>query len=243
MKKIFILLFIAFTTVASAQKGDIYVVAIGISNYQNLSDLRLPDKDAKDIAELYKTHTNYVILLTGKYATNVKIFQSLKDQFSRAKEEDTIIFSFSGHGYPGGICPFDMTRNGDKGISFREIHHILKQSRAKRKIIFADACFSGGIRTNTSTSNQAQTEADVLLLLSSRSNEVSIEGPLMANGFFTTYLLRGLRGGADTDKNRLITAKELFQFVSQGVKKRSNDQQHPVMWGKFDDNYVIMNWK
>jgi uncharacterized caspase-like protein len=64
----------------------------------------------------------------------------------------------------------------------------------------------------------------------------------MVNGVFTTYLLRGLRGGADSDGDRKITAKELFKFVSHDVKERSKDKQHPVMWGKFDDDYVLMDW-
>ena len=64
----------------------------------------------------------------------------------------------------------------------------------------------------------------------------------MQNGFFTTFLLRGLRGGADVDRNRKITAKELFKFVSEGVKEKSKDKQHPVMWGKFSDDYTIMDW-
>ena len=64
----------------------------------------------------------------------------------------------------------------------------------------------------------------------------------MMNGVFTTFLLRGLRGGADVDLNRKITAKELFHFVNKGVRERSKEKQHPVMWGKFDDNYVLMDW-
>ena len=226
-----------------AQKGDIYVVSVGISDYQTISDLTLPEKDAKSIAELYKTQTKNVILITGKYATKARILKSLKDQFARADEQDMIVFAFSGHGYPGGVCPYDMSAK-DEGISYREIRDILKQSRAKRKIIFADACFSGGIRGgNNSTSHQMQGDSEVLLFLSSRGGETSIESPFMVNGFFTTYLLRGLRGGADADRNRKITAKELFLFVSQGVKERSKDQQHPVMWGRFDDDEVLMDWK
>lgn len=225
-----------------AQKGDIYVVSVGISNYQTISDLTLPEKDAKSIAELYKTQTRNVILITGKYATKARIMKSLKDQFSRAKEDDMIVFAFSGHGYPGGICPYDMSAKDESGISYREIRSLLKQSRAKRKIIFADACFSGGIRSNISSHHQSYQDSDVLLFLSSRGRETSIESPFMVNGFFTTYLLRGLRGGADVDRNRKITAKELFLFVSQGVKERSKDQQHPVMWGRFDDNEVLMDW-
>lgn len=227
----------------SVGKGDVYVVSVGISDYQNISDLVLPEKDAKSIAELYKTQTKNVILITGKYATKARILKSLKDQFSRAKEEDMIVFSFSGHGYPGGICPFDMSSKKESGITYREIQHILKQSRAKRKIIYADACFSGGLRgSSVSENSYTHQDTDVLLFLSSRGGETSIESPFMVNGFFTTYLLRGLRGGADTDRNKKITARELFLFVSQGVKERSKDKQHPVMWGKFDDNYVLMDW-
>ena len=245
MKRFWIFLVVSCCMLANAMcigKGDIYVVSVGIANYQNISGLVLPEKDAKAIAELYKTQTKNVILITGKYATKARILKSLKDQFSRAKEEDMIVFSFSGHGYPGGICPFDMSAKDDSGVSYREIRNILKQSRAKRKIIFADACFSGGLRNNASAHHQNHNDADVLLFLSSRGGETSIESPFMLNGFFTTYLLRGLRGGADTDRNRKITAKELFLFVSQGVKERSKDQQHPVMWGKFDDDYVLMDW-
>ena len=246
MKRFLAFLLFAFYLVLcswSAGKGDVYVVSVGVSDYQNISDLVLPEKDAKSIAELYKTQTKNVILITGKYAIKARILKSLKDQFSRAKAEDMIVFTFSGHGYPGGICPFDMSANKESGITYREIQHILKQSRAKRKIIYADACFSGGLRGGTATEHSyAHQDTDVLLFLSSRGGETSIESPFMVNGFFTTYLLRGLRGGADTDRNKKITAKELFLFVSQGVKERSKDKQHPVMWGHFDDNYVLMDW-
>ena len=81
-----------------------------------------------------------------------------------------------------------------------------------------------------------------MLFLSSRENEVSIESPSMKNGFFTTCLQRGLRGGADINRDRIITAKELFEFVSLGVKKLSRDKQHPVMRCKFSDSMPVMIW-
>ena len=245
MKRCLIFLLVSWCLLIAsvlAQKGDIYVVSVGIADYQTISDLTLPEKDAKAIAELYKTQTKNVILITGKYATKARVLKSLKDQFGRAKEQDMIVFAFSGHGYPGGVCPYDMSAKNESGVSYREIRSILKQSRAKRKIVFADACFSGGIRSNASNNHQAHQDSDVLLFLSSRGGETSIESPFMVNGFFMTYLLRGLRGGADADRNRKITAKELFLFVSQGVKERSKDQQHPVMWGRFDDDEVLMDW-
>ena len=64
----------------------------------------------------------------------------------------------------------------------------------------------------------------------------------MQNGYFTEYLKKGLRGNADVNKDRTITAKELFDFVHNGVSKISSEKQHPVMWGNFDDNMPVMKW-
>lgn len=245
MKRLLLaLLLLCLAILPTIAKGDIYVVAVGISDYRTINDLTLPEQDTKDIARLYKTKTKNVILLTGRYATKTRILKSLRDQFSRAKEDDMIVFSFSGHGYQGGICPYDMTMQQSSGITYKEIRGILKQSRARRKVIFADACFSGGLRGgSTQNPPSMDNDSNVLLFLSSRSGETSIESPFMVNGFFTTYLLRGLRGGADTDRNRMITAKELFDFVHTGVVDKSQGRQYPVMWGRFDDSMVLMDWR
>lgn len=111
--------------------------------------------------------------------------------------------------------------------------------------MFVDACRSGGMRVDETTIQGAVTaakNANVMLLLSSRNTENSIERRGMQNGFFTTYLQKGLRGNADANRDRVITAKELFNFIHQGVSQISGGKQHPVMWGKFDDNMPIMKW-
>ena len=248
MKRLLLLiLFVCatITSVSSKSIGKIYVVSVGISDYKNIQDLNLPEQDAKDIANLYKTKTKHVILITGRYATKSRILQSLRDQFDRANENDMVVFSFSGHGFQGGICPYDMSEQFSSGITFQEIRSILKQSRAKCKVIFADACFSGGMRENSNhnISHLNNDNSNILLFLSSRGGESSIESPFMANGLFTTYLIRGLRGGADYNFDKKITAKELFNFVHNEVVEKSNSNQHPVMWGQFDDNWILMDWR
>ena len=80
-----------------------------------------------------------------------------------------------------------------------------------------------------------------MFFLSSRTNEESKESPYK-NSLFTIYLERGLRGGADFNRDRQITARELYDFVHKGVVDTSNGKQHPVMWGKFDDNMTIIKW-
>ena len=56
-------------------------------------------------------------------------------------------------------------------------------------------------------------------------------------------LVRALKGGADVNRDRVITAKELFSAVSKGVKELSDNRQHPVMWGNFPDDMPVMVWK
>jgi hypothetical protein len=80
-----------------------------------------------------------------------------------------------------------------------------------------------------------------MFFLSSRTNEESKESPFK-NSLFTIFLERGLRGGADTDRNRIITAREIYNFVHKGVIEASGNKQHPVMWGKFDNNMTIIKW-
>ena len=78
-----------------------------------------------------------------------------------------------------------------------------------------------------------------MFFLSSRSNEKSQEWYGHPNSLFTTYLLAALRGAADSNGDRTITAVELFTYVHGQLNARSS-KQHAVMWGNFDRNMPVM---
>lgn len=235
------LLSLAFVATYVANAA-LYVVSVGINDYRYINDQHLCKNDARIISDLFLNHTSNVALLTDGDATKVNILHNLRTQFGRARKGDTVIFYFSGHGYDNGFCPYDMRNFNSAGLSYAEIAEVMRSCNASKKIIMADACLSGGMRQSGRTQSRPATGNNVMLFLSSRSNENSIETPFMKNGFFTTYLNRGLRGAADTNRDRDITALELFNYVSSNVRKISNDEQHPVMWGKFDDNMSIIHW-
>lgn len=112
-------------------------------------------------------------------------------------------------------------------------------------MVFADACYSGAMRQskrNAKVKSNVNKTSNVMFFFSCRSNELSIETSKMTNGFFTYALQHGLRGGADKNRDRIITAKELFGYVSAKVKQKSANRQHPVMWGNFSDNMPVMRW-
>lgn len=80
-----------------------------------------------------------------------------------------------------------------------------------------------------------------MLYMSSRANEYSwgIQGA--SRSFFMNRLLQGLEGGADNNGDNKVTARELFNFVNRWVIADSDGAQHPQMYGKFDDDMVIVN--
>lgn len=221
-----------------------YLVSVGIADYSGfptkMKNLRLPAKDAQAIVNIYSRNTSvdYSILLDDK-ATKDRIIRAIKKVFNMASENDIVLFFFSGHGYAGGFCAYDGI------LSYAEVRKAMAQSKCRNKMMFVDACRSGGMRIDGKVSQNAVNatkKANVMLFLSSRNNESSIERADMQNGFFTTYLQKGLRGNADADRDRTITAKELYDFVHSGVSKISGGKQHPVMWGNFNRDMIVMKW-
>lgn len=231
-------------TVAFGANARVYLVSVGVGDYSKFpskaNNLRLPTKDAETIVDLYSKNASvdYSLLLDEK-ATKDRIVRAIKKVFNKASENDLVIFYFSGHGYPGGLCAYDGT------IGYNEVRKAMAESKSKNKMMFIDSCRSGGMRVDESAAQGAVTaakNANVMLFLSSRNNEDSLERRDMQNGLFTTYLQKGLKGNADTNRNRVITAKELFDYVYSGVVQISKGKQHPVMWGNFNDNMIVMKW-
>ena len=235
------LIIVFLLTSSTLLQAKVYLVSVGITDYPGTSmDLTLPAKDAETITWLYSKNTNVeYIQLLNEQATMQNVTSSMRKTFAKASTDDIVVLFFSGHGYPGGFVAYDGQ------LTYTQVRKAMASSKCKNKMIFADACFSGKIRTNGNSSQsslQAAKKANVMLFLSSRSNETSIERRGMQNGFFTTYLQKGLRGGADANRDRIITARELYDYVHKGVIEISHDKQHPVMWGKFSDNMPVMTW-
>ncbi|MFI3295391.1 MAG: caspase family protein [Rikenellaceae bacterium] len=239
MKK-FLSLIITILLSVTLNAQNIYLVAVGVADYPGTdSDLSYTVKDAQLIKSLFEKNKNAKsVLLTNSQATKTNLLRQMQITFANAKAEDIVVLFFSGHGYEGGLCTY-----GDY-TSYEEIKKVISKSKAMNKVIFADACYSGTLREtqNTSANSAPIKDLNVLLFLSSRSNETSLESSSVGNGFFTTFLNRGLRGNADSNKDRIITAKELFMFVNQGVVNYSKGKQHPVMWGRFEDDMPVMVW-
>jgi uncharacterized caspase-like protein len=214
-----------------------YIVCVGVSDYPGTNmDLRVSAGDSRTIYKIFLRNGNSeAVCVSDSLASFKRVSELIDSTFSKAKTEDVVIFYFSGHGFPGGLFFFDTH------VYYEDIFNLLKKSKARNKVIFADACYSGKMRKEDSKKDQSLSDTNVMFFLSSRSQERSSE-TIFNNSLFTLYLERALRGGADYNRDRIITARELFDFVHQGVTKESMGFQHPVMWGKFNAKMPIIKW-
>lgn len=232
LKVMFVWLFVYAVPV----QAKVYLVSVGIADYPGTKhDLRVSDQDANTIAKVFNaTKDASVRVLVNGNATQGALLSTMHTAFTNAQSDDTVILYFSGHGTPGAIVCHD----GE--LTYQHIFKMLKGCKASKKIIVADACYAGKMRTTRQQSSNYNSQS-VMLFLSSRANEPSQETKFK-NSLFTIFLERGLRGGADTNKDRRISARELYDFVHKGVTEASGNKQHPVMWGKFDNNMTVIKW-
>lgn len=214
-----------------------YIVCVGIQDYPGTeNDVYLCAKDAKTIQWLFQTNGNAeTTLLTNEKATRTNIVQAMRQLFAKAGPTDAVILFYCGHGSPRSLFTYD----GD--LSYESLWKEFDASKASRRFAFINACFSGTMRQNFDHSYLK--DKSVMFFLAARSNEQALEISTMKNGLFTAYLQQGLRGSADVNRDRIITAKELYDYVSKKVIERSEGKQHPVMWGKFSDDVPVMTWK
>jgi uncharacterized caspase-like protein len=67
--------------------------------------------------------------------------------------------------------------------------------------------------------------------------EVSIELQELGHGIFTYYLVNGLKGAADLNRDGIISLQELYEYVEVQVTATSRavgGNQHPVMKGEIE---------
>ena len=85
----------------------------------------------------------------------------------------------------------------------------------------------------------AEAAPGTALIMSSKSNETSLESKGLRQGVFSHYLIRGLKGEADRNKDRYVDISELFRFVSQNVQNYTGSQQSPMIEGDYDPEMPV----
>ena len=209
-----------------------FAIVVGVSNYLDGNNLKYADDDASLIYQnMNSAFSNElkggrITLLLNEKANVYNIKNALQTILNQANENDYIVFYFSGHGSPGAFCAYDGL------LQHKDVKDIFVNSKAKYKLCVADACFSGSISNTQIVSNYTDLHHDrICVLMSSKSNQTSIEFSGINQGIFSYYFVKGMHGKADLNQDKYVTVGELFVYVKKMVSIDTQNKQVPVVYG------------
>lgn len=242
--------------------GKTYALLVGISNYKKSElSLQFAESDASVFSRLLATPRlgglppDSILLLTDAKATTAAVRNGFQDFLKRrAGKNDTVILLIAGHGTvetPGNKNAYILTYDADPqdlnstALPMAELQSLFAEQlkNVGRVILFVDVCKAGTIGTihNTSVNSDVQklgdAEGDLFGLAASRPKEVSLEGPEFGGGHgaFSYFVIKGLDGAADENKDGVVDANELIKYVSDQVASATGNKQHPREFGTYDN--------
>jgi len=249
-----------------------WAIIIGVSDYKDsrIPTLRYASRDAKSFYKWVispdggKYSPSMVKLLLDKDATGKNIRNALFIWLKQAIQEDVVMIYFAGHGSPESpnspnnlfLLPYDSLYDeiATSGFPMWDIETALKRFiKAKKVVVIADACHSGGVGQpfdvarrasraigvnpiSSGFQNLSQIGDGVCVISASDDKQFSQESKNWGGGHgaFTYFLLEGLKGSADYNRDTIVTLGELIPFLSEKVRRATKNSQSPTVSGKFD---------
>jgi hypothetical protein len=237
---------ITITRKGEVPKPNLYVLAMGISDYPGDMKLRYAGSDATLLANAFKTRCKGVFanieirILTDKKATKKGMQEGLDWLASKMTAKDVGIVSFSGHGTrdPDGkfyLVPVDINERDPFHTCFAgDEFKIRLDNMPGRLVAILDACHSGDVaervRPPVSSDSLVQDlsseDSGVVVMCASLGREYASESNQSKAGFFTLGLVEGLEGWGDVDEDGTIYINELDMFTHARVHQLSHGQQN-----------------
>lgn len=225
--------------------------------------LRFAHRDAEELAAFLRSPrgggfpSNHIKLLLNQDATVSAIRTAIGTWLVRSAEPDDVIYIFfAGHGIvEGDNDGYLLAHDSDPqnlyatALQVAELDRIITQRlHARIVVLMADACHAGQIGWASRGEPTARalitnyldevgkSGAGVFRLLASRANERSFEDSRWGGGHgaFTHFLLEGLKGKGDRDKDGFVRVGELLDYLSEVVPEETRALQHPRFAGSVD---------
>jgi len=223
------------------------VIAIGLSATltQQIPSRKYAAQDAEAVAKYFQTlggvPSSNIALLTDRTATSAHIEKTLREWLpARSTKDGIVIIYVSGQAMvsPRGeimLVPYDGTKIPTSLYRLSTLESVLTKLSPQQAILIFDG------RTSPIV-DQAKTPAtprwdldgeNTIRLIAVEGLAAGVEDDAHRHGLFTYYLLRGLRGEADTNRDGKISLGEVSGFVRQKVAWASKSQfsttQRPQM--------------
>ncbi len=243
---------------------DAVAIIIGIADYKNLPRADYANDDARvfyDYAiRAFGIKPENIKLLVDADADEVGIYRAFKTWLpSRVRPSTDVYVYYSGHGLPtaDGQGLYVLPQRADRdfveetAIKQAEINAAIQAAKPKSVTIFLDACYSGQARTGETllaSARPVSLKAEIAefpkgftVITASRGDQLSSSSLELKHGIFSFYLMRGLEGDADANKDGRITTGEMQAYLAANVARQAammNRLQEPQLIG--DANRVLV---
>lgn len=225
--------------------ANTYAIVVGISKYENSAlSLEYADRDAKAFADYLQSTAggnvpaSNVILLLNENATYPAIYNALDSLLGVCKKDDLVYFYFSGHGdvenntiYKlGFLLSYNTPRTNyiNNAVRIDDLNDFANTLSVKvnaKVILITDACHSGKLAGNDYrgtflVGDQLRTvQNKEIRITSCAPDQLSAEdaGWGGGRGVFSYYLVNGLKGMADADKNKTVTVNEIRNYLDSSL--------------------------
>jgi hypothetical protein len=243
---------------------DAVAIIIGISDYRNLPKAAHADDDARAFYDYalraLGVKPENIKLLVNQDAGEVEIYKTFKNWLSSKVRSNTEVFVFySGHGYTTadgkGLYWFPYQADRDliskTAILVEELNTDILLTKPKSVTIFADACYSGQARSGDTLITDSRPVMPKLetrlfpenftVITAGQADQISSSSPDLKHGIFSYYLMKGMEGDADANKDGKITLGEMQSYLIENVGRQAgmmSRKQEPQLIG--DVNRVLV---
>ena len=257
-----------FKIKANKLNNNKVALIIGIENYAKSPDATYAHLDAKYFYEYVKNtfgvKTENIKLMINQEANLVDSLGALNKWLPgkvRRNQTDLIIY-FAGHGLASsdGKELYLLPQDGDSdllertALSRTEIFEIITKLGPKSVTMFLDTCYSGVSRDDKTllasarplriVANEQDTPDNFTIFSASQLDQISSGFKEAKHGIFSYYLMKGLEGMADSNKDKKITNGELLAYMDQNVAQKASELgrlQNPSLAGNPDK--ILMSYK
>ena len=243
------------------QSRDAVAIIIGIENYRRVPKADFANADAKDFytyaSRALGIKPENIKLLVDDGADDIEMLNAFQNWLPlKVNKGKTDVYVFySGHGYPSqdGNSLYFLPFNVDKqyldrtSVKQKEVVSALQKAQAKSVTMFIDACYSGqtrggevliaGLKPIVAKTDEKAYPAEFTVITASAADQFSSASQDLKHGIFSFYLMKGMEGDADGNKDGRITSGELQKYLSEMVGKQAmglNRTQNTQLFGDAD---------
>ena len=248
-------------SIKRAAPRDAVAIIIGIQNYKRVPKADFANNDAKEFYEYairgLGIKPENIKLLIDEEADELEILKAFENWLPPqvTKNMTDVYVFYSGHGLPSpdGQSLYFLPYGVDKqylartAVGQKEVVSALVASKPKSVTMFIDACYSGQTRGGETLLANAKpialkTDNNTFpsyftVITASSNDQISSSSPELKHGIFSFYLMKGMEGDADGNKDGKITAGEMQDYLSDKVSRQAmtmNRKQDTQLIGEAD---------